>query len=348
MPPNLMVPLFPPVQCSGSGNSVRSTTYLSHNSLVLVPLEQSSSWRWPLSPVNIQIQSPQRSWITACRFSTLNSPSYSGRGRRHKHRRRPNLHSLRERDHLETQSTSFRLEKSENRNEMNQHPSENVGSDRLPYPKGQPWRVLWPVLDAQASHSKNEESLHRIPRLSDFRRAWALYKETWEDGISGRPSAAKLQRLQEEELLKQLSEETHLQQHSSGKNFDSTAQHPWQDVSDNASRNLHIAREEVQRLLKEAKERTGIHTQDDLKAVATQMMQLGTECIREFMAGYRQGRDQEIDKMLNEYFRDESNDNMDKVQDKDSPIDDNKSAEPNGQGEKKKKRRRPKRGIPRD
>jgi hypothetical protein len=35
------------------------------------------------------------------------------------------------------------------------------------------------------------------------------------------------------------------------------------------------------------------------------MMKLATDCLREFMAGYRQGRDQEVEKMMNEYFQEE-------------------------------------------
>jgi hypothetical protein len=57
--------------------------------------------------------------------------------------------------------------------------------------------------------------------------------------------------------------------------------------------------------LEQAKDTTGIHNTEDLRMVAEDMMRLATQCLKEFMAGYRQGRDDEVDKMLNEYFQEE-------------------------------------------
>ena len=76
-------------------------------------------------------------------------------------------------------------------------------------------------------------------------------------------------------------------------------------VGDNATKNLNIVRKDAQDLLEQAKDTTGIRTQDDLKALASEAMKIATECIREFMGGYRKGRDSEIDKMLHQYFQEE-------------------------------------------
>lgn len=81
------------------------------------------------------------------------------------------------------------------------------------------------------------------------------------------------------------------------------------------------------------------------------MMQTGTECIREFMAGYRQGRDQEVDKMLNEYFKEYDNTSSStttqdgKVVEEETTTGSGDDAPMPGQ---RRKRRKPKRGIPRD
>ena len=72
---------------------------------------------------------------------------------------------------------------------------------------------------------------------------------------------------------------------------------------------MNIVRQDAQELLEHAKDTTGIRTQDDLKALASEAMKVATECIREFMAGYRSGRDSEIDKMLHEYFQDDKDEN---------------------------------------
>ncbi|KAG7347870.1 hypothetical protein IV203_016575 [Nitzschia inconspicua] len=219
--------------------------------------------------------------------------------------------------------------------------SYNGGRNNEPlYPKGQPWRVLWPVPNGHSAC--NQWKLRHIPGLKDFRRAWTLYKATWEDGISGRPSEAKLQSLREEELAKRTLQGTNVEGPANNSADGTFSEQQLQIVGDNAARNLQIARQDAQKMLQVAKERTGIHTQEDLKAFATQMMKLSTECIREFMAGYRKGRDEEIDKMLNEYFR---NDNIIKQEMERRP--DEKTIVCASDGLKRKKRRSPKRGIPR-
>ncbi len=121
---------------------------------------------------------------------------------------------------------------------------------------------------------------------------------------------------------------------------------------------MKIVRQDAQELLEQAKDTTGIRTQDDLKALATEAMKVATECIREFMAGYRSGRDSEIDKMLHEYFQDGAgNETSNGVGEKESSgnnldedtailksqKDNNKITAKSG----RKKKRKPKRGIPR-
>lgn len=83
------------------------------------------------------------------------------------------------------------------------------------------------------------------------------------------------------------------------------------------------------------------------------MMQTGTECIREFMAGYRQGRDQEVDKMLNEYFKEYDDNKISATTTQDGKVVEEETTT-SGSGddaplpEKRRKRRKPRRGIPRD
>ena len=73
-----------------------------------------------------------------------------------------------------------------------------------------------------------------------------------------------------------------------------------------------------------------IYTSEDIKKVAEDILQLVTDCLKEFMAGYRKGRDDEIDKMLNEYFKEEEEKNDDK-------------STTNHDKNKKRRRRKPKR-----
>jgi tRNA A37 N6-isopentenylltransferase MiaA len=177
-----------------------------------------------------------------------------------------------------------------------------------------------------------------------------LYLQTWEDGISGRPSLAKLER----QALAAKQQEQELSEMSKTENNDptttSTSQPPWPD---NAVRNLHLIRQDAARILDQAKEQTGIHTKDDLKTLATEMMKLATECLREFMAGYREGRDQEMDKMINEYFRDELKSQVQQEEHGQAKRQQSEGGRANDGDESiisrpPRKRRRPKRGIPRD
>jgi hypothetical protein len=86
-------------------------------------------------------------------------------------------------------------------------------------------------------------------------------------------------------------------------------------ITDNATRNITLIRKDAQSVLAATQDQTGVHSMEDLKAIAAEMMKLATDCIKEFMAGYRQGRDDEIEKMLHEYFQ---SDNVDDGKEKDT------------------------------
>jgi len=76
-----------------------------------------------------------------------------------------------------------------------------------------------------------------------------------------------------------------------------------EDVTENVQNNVKFLQEESDKLRQTVQEQTGIYTKEDLRRVAGEMMQLATECVKEFMAGYRKGRDDEAEKMITEYFQ---------------------------------------------
>jgi hypothetical protein len=75
--------------------------------------------------------------------------------------------------------------------------------------------------------------------------------------------------------------------------------HAPQQVQDN----LEMLKVEGKKALEQAKKNTGIYTKDDLRIFAEDMLRLANECVTEFMKGYRLGRDDEVDKMLTQYFQ---------------------------------------------
>ena len=75
------------------------------------------------------------------------------------------------------------------------------------------------------------------------------------------------------------------------------------EITDNVGRNINVLSSTGQDLLEQAKGKTGIRTKEDIKHWAGEQMKLMTACLSEFMGGYREGRDEEVDRMLNEYFK---------------------------------------------
>lgn len=186
------------------------------------------------------------------------------------------------------------------------------------YPKGQPWRVLWPHPHDDPSFVKITKPTRKIPRWKDISYGWSEYMATWEDGIRGSPSPEKLREREAREAAQPFNSVT------AGE-----VQLPEYDkMRSNVSQNIDMVKESAQDLLQLAKEKTDIHSRDDLQKVVSDMMKLATQCLKEFMAGYREGRDQEIDRMLHEYFREESLETQ--------------SDEPNPE---KRRRRKPRRAI---
>jgi hypothetical protein len=85
------------------------------------------------------------------------------------------------------------------------------------------------------------------------------------------------------------------------------------EVSANVKRNVEFVKEESTKLRDQVREQTGIHTTEDLRRFAGDMMKLASECVKEFMTGYRKGRDDETEKMLTQYFQ-ELDDKVNKPQ----------------------------------
>jgi hypothetical protein len=75
------------------------------------------------------------------------------------------------------------------------------------------------------------------------------------------------------------------------------------EVTDNVKRNAKFARDESLKFREVVREKTGIQSQDDVRRVTADMMQLASDCVKDFMGGYRKGRDDETEKMLTEYFK---------------------------------------------
>lgn len=159
--------------------------------------------------------------------------------------------------------------------------------------------------------------------------AWGVYKGTWEGFFSSSSSQKAVEESKDGIVEKQQQQQ---------QQQDSTSAAAVQQMADNATKNIHVAQEEGGKLLQEVQTQTGIYTLEDVKRTARELMKVATAMLKEFMMEYRTGRDEEVDKMLHEYFQEEEEkkdgEGDEKVEDKD-----NKKSS-------KRSKRRPKRRIP--
>jgi hypothetical protein len=121
-------------------------------------------------------------------------------------------------------------------------------------------------------------------------QAWATYLTSWDGFFTSQG------------FIVQSKEERQLQLNI--KDAELAVENKRDEVTANVKRNVDFVKEESTRLRNEVRERTGIHTVEDLRRIAGDLMKLASNCVKEFMVGYRKGRDDETEKMLTLYFQD--------------------------------------------
>lgn len=88
------------------------------------------------------------------------------------------------------------------------------------------------------------------------------------------------------------------------KNLRDKAKDAADHIAQNVERNISTMKKEGPKLIQMGQEMTGISTKEELREWISEQLKLATACISEFMKGYRTGRDEEVDRMLHEYFQD--------------------------------------------
>lgn len=129
-----------------------------------------------------------------------------------------------------------------------------------------------------------------------FRRAWATYLWTWEGWLLPEKKRDEHGNVIEEPEKEE--EDTSTKETMQEKAVDAANQ-----ISKNVQKNISTIQQEAPKLLSTAQKLTGISTKEELKEWVSEQLKLGTECLSMFMKGYREGRDEEVDKMLHEYFK---------------------------------------------
>lgn len=150
------------------------------------------------------------------------------------------------------------------------------------------------------------------PEAKDWRElvalTWADYKFTWV-GFLGQNKI--------EEVVKEENEAL----------FDEDKiREKQKEIRTNVDRNIEKIKEGGDVVLHEMKDITGIYNKRDLKKWAMEQLKLANECVASFMKGYREGRDEEVDKMMNEYFKDIDFDVDDEDEDEDDESEEENKA----------------------
>lgn len=127
--------------------------------------------------------------------------------------------------------------------------------------------------------------------LAILRETCKDYIETWDGFFNNVPALEKV----EDTELKKETDTFDLAVETSKKK---------KEVIKNTNRNLETIQETGIELMDIAKEKTGINNAKELKLLIAEQIRLANECLSTFMDGYRTGRDDELDKMVNEYFQD--------------------------------------------
>lgn len=129
-------------------------------------------------------------------------------------------------------------------------------------------------------------------------RAWAKYVWTFEGFLF-----EEKHRLDENGNLVPLETPKDAVDDDDDKSLREKATDAADQISDNVQRNIATIKEEAPKFVAMGQEATGISSREELREWVREQLKLATACLSEFMKGYRKGRDDEIDRMLHEYFK---------------------------------------------
>lgn len=156
-------------------------------------------------------------------------------------------------------------------------------------------------------YEKVLEGKKSIPLSQAVPLAFKLYKFTWNEFFDNYEKKDNDYNENNKNKDDQITDEEIISSHQ-------------KDIRKNIKQNVKVLRTEGGRALDTAKDITGIRNKDDLIEWSMIQLKLANECVGEFMSGYRKGRDEEIDKMMNIYFQDIGDDSEKNKQNQEEMI----------------------------
>jgi len=131
-----------------------------------------------------------------------------------------------------------------------------------------------------------------------WKRAWAKYLWTFEGFL-----LKEKKRDAEGNIIPQDQQENDPNKEED-KSLHDKATETASKIALNVQKNISTLKEETPKLVQMGQQITGVSTKEELREWVGNQLKLGTACLSEFMKGYRKGRDEEVDRMLHEYFKD--------------------------------------------
>lgn len=190
--------------------------------------------------------------------------------------------------------SSSTLEQKQTKSETTPPSSSSTGFVSSIFPSPQPD----PIERRKADEIENQNKKRRTIR-EGLALGWRDYKLTWEgffDNLKEKKdkdsTTTTSTRISDgvESILQNIDEEKIIQGQK--------------DIQKNVKRNIKVIKNEGAEVIEAVKDFTGITTKEELTRWVMVQLKLANECVAEFMKGYRTTRDEEIDKMMNEYFKD--------------------------------------------
>jgi len=177
-----------------------------------------------------------------------------------------------------------------------------------------------PLSDHHPSEFKKENNKPNAKKsfrdwISILQQTWTCYKLTWEGFLSSQQQNNHIHDTQQQQDPAQDDEQKQQLRNELQQQVIETTQ----QIQSNLKTNIQTLQQTSQEVLQYAKDTTQIHNKTDFKRWIMMQMQLLTDMVREFMNGYRQARQEEMERTITLYFKDLDNDENQKKNDT-SPI----------------------------
>jgi hypothetical protein len=212
--------------------------------------------------------------------------------RRSQRRRRQQLARQRQRQLAAMQEDKKKGSKRQDREENDEEYVDTRSIRQLLYP------TPWDAMD-ESQEGKPKEKKPISHYIQAFRNAWRDYMDTWRgNSVEDEEQKNKVVSVNKDSRSSEKKKDD--DNDDDEDKLTETMTGMKRKIRRNVRRNTRAAKVTALSIRQQIRERTGIKSADDFKRVAADVMTLVANCLNEFVSGYREGRDAQLRKMLQE------------------------------------------------